>query len=303
MTRVVFTAFVTSLRERSWWFVVTIVVSDFIVVVLGWLHRIHLPSKPPPWALPDFSPAHEPNFQWGDLDGPTVCKKLVDCYRKVVHWKRNSFDLLSNHCGRVFTSELTRLFNAFAEGSSMELISLTTAMLFPILILQKPNGKLQSKVVHAYIQWCLDLLAAGDFDPLMIDGHTIQSRLSFHVKPNHSRLSRTYTHLMFSGRVRAALHLLSNTVTIVKLLSLDNVLPSGKSVQEVLQEKHPTNCPVAARAVLPSNSLSVDTPIIFWRNWCNINFKDGSQVYRCSWPFWSSCLWTEMTAFIFGGNL
>ena len=59
--------------------------------------------------------------------GPTACKKIIDCYREAVHWKRNLFDLPSNHCGRAFTSQLTRLFNAFAEGSSMESISLTAA--------------------------------------------------------------------------------------------------------------------------------------------------------------------------------
>ena len=195
------------------------------------------------------------NLTWGDLDGPAVCKKLVDCYREAVRWKRSLFDLPSNNRSRVFTFQLTRLFNAFAEGSSMELIFLTAAMLFPILILQKPTGKLKSKVVYAHIQRCLGLLAAGDFDSLMIEGRTIQTHLSFHAKPNHSQLSQTFPRLMFSGKVKAALRLLSNSATTVKPLSLDNLLPSDKSVREVLREKHPTNQPVAADAVLSSTSL------------------------------------------------
>jgi len=68
-------------------------------------------SKPAVRCLPDFSRAHEPNFWLDDLAGPTACKKIVDYYREAVHWKRNLFDLPSNHRGRA--SQLARLFNTF----------------------------------------------------------------------------------------------------------------------------------------------------------------------------------------------
>jgi len=192
-----------------------------------------------------------------------VCKKIIDYYKEAVHWKRNLFNLPSNHCGRAFTSELTRFFSAFAEASSMESISLTAAMLLPILILQKPSGKLSSKVIHAHIQRRLGLWGRGDFDSLMTEGRTIQTRLSFCSQPNHSQLSRSFSNLMFTGRIKAALRLLSDSSTTVKPLSLDDVLPSGKSVRQVLEDKHPSNRPVAARAVLPCDPLSVNAPIIF----------------------------------------
>jgi len=76
---------------------------------------------------------------------------------------------------------------------------------------------------------------ASDFDSLMIEGLTIQARLSFHAKP----ITHSFSRLIFSGRVKAALRLLSDSATTVKPLSLDTVLPSGKSVREVLREKHP----------------------------------------------------------------
>ena len=65
---------------------------------------------------------------------------------------------------------------------------------------------------------------------LVIDGPTIQARLSFQVKPNHSQLFHTFSHHNFSGKVKASLHLLSDPATTVKPLSLDAVLLSGKSV-------------------------------------------------------------------------
>jgi len=37
----------------------------------------------------DFSLAYEPSYWWGNLDGPTACKKFIDYYREAAHWKRN----------------------------------------------------------------------------------------------------------------------------------------------------------------------------------------------------------------------
>ena len=130
---------------------------------------------PPLRSLPKFNPAQKPVFQWGKLDGPTVCQKVLDYYKEAVHWKRNLLDVPFNRCGRAFTSELTQLFNCFAEQSPSESIALTAAMLFPMLILQKPNGKLKSRAVHAIIQRRLDLWADGDFDSLILEGRAIQS--------------------------------------------------------------------------------------------------------------------------------
>ena len=55
-----------------------------------------------------------------------------------------------------------------------------------------------------------------------------------------NQITHSFSRLIFNGRVKAALHLLSDSATTVKPLSLDTVLPSGNSVREVLREKHPT---------------------------------------------------------------
>ena len=56
---------------------------------------------------------------------------------------------------------------------------------------------------------------------------------------------------------------MNDTATTVKPLSLDSIQPSGKSVRDVLREKHPSSQLVAARALLPSNSTCDTSPIIF----------------------------------------
>jgi len=83
----------------------------------------------------------------------------------------------------------------------MESISLTATILLPILIFQKPSGKLKSKTVHAHIHRHLDLWT-GDFDSLMNEGCTIHKCLSFHSKPNHSQLSHSFSNLMLVEKLR-----------------------------------------------------------------------------------------------------
>ena len=121
----------------------------------------------------------------------------------------------------------------------LESISLT--MLLPILILQRPSGKLKSKTVHAQIQRCLGYRQLEILILWWLRGVPSKKCLSFHSRPNYSQLSRSFSNLMFHGKVRAALRLPSESAAIVKPLSLDSILPSGKSVREVLWDNHPSN--------------------------------------------------------------
>ena len=73
---------------------------------------------------------------------------------------------------------------------------------------------------------------------------------------------------MFVGRVRAALRLLSLN-TRSGLLSLDEILhenpsnPNGKTVREILEEKHPEAGPVLVETIVPKPAEDSFHPIIF----------------------------------------
>ena len=51
-------------------------------------------------------------------------------YEEVVHWRRNLFQVPSGVSGKSFVSELARLFQAYADSSSLESIAMkaTTVM-------------------------------------------------------------------------------------------------------------------------------------------------------------------------------
>ena len=57
----------------------------------------------------------------------------------VVHWKKNLFKIPSGKHGKAFVQEIAKLFQAYADASSLELIARKAAMICPQLILQKPN--------------------------------------------------------------------------------------------------------------------------------------------------------------------
>ena len=74
--------------------------------------------------LPKFTPPATPKFTWGDLDAETFIQRVDHAYSLVVHGKRNIFTVPSGKVGTSFVSELSRLFCAYAEGTSLESIAL-----------------------------------------------------------------------------------------------------------------------------------------------------------------------------------
>ena len=64
----------------------------------------------------------DPVFVWGSVDGPSCISSINSCYDEAIHWKPNLFRLPS---GRVGESELSRLFNDYANASALESVALT----------------------------------------------------------------------------------------------------------------------------------------------------------------------------------
>ena len=107
-----------------------------------------------PWPLPTCS---QPDFQWGQLDGQTFCEMIDTAYNDIIHWKHNIFLLPSGAAGKSFIQEITRLLQAFANGSPMESIALKTSFVMQILLLQKPSKKSKSKDHISHLKRRLEL--------------------------------------------------------------------------------------------------------------------------------------------------
>ena len=97
------------------------------------------------------------DFQWGDKDGETFCKLIRDAFEVVVHWRRNSFLIPSGKAGRDFVLELARLYQAYADNSTLHSIALTACCVFQVLLLQKPHARSKSRDHTHCLERRLDL--------------------------------------------------------------------------------------------------------------------------------------------------
>ena len=205
--------------------------------------------------LPVYDGLPEPSFVWGKLDGSSATDIIQSCY-EVIHWQCNIFKFPA---GNQFVRELSRLFRGYAEGSALESISLYTVMSMPALLLQKPHSKSKSKEHVTHLERRLALWTNGEFDELLAEGRTIQQNLR-HQIPRTRRakdnMGRIFSTLMMTGKVKAAIRLLSDEGHGV--LSIDEIAtPEGDSVRDVLLMKHPQCQPPHPSAIV-SSSMSPD---------------------------------------------
>ena len=58
-------------------------------------------------------------------------------YDEIVHWRHNLFLVPNGSAGNTFVQELARSLQAFADGSSLECVSMKAVIILQALVLQK----------------------------------------------------------------------------------------------------------------------------------------------------------------------
>ena len=150
-----------------------------------------------PADLPPFASMSAPSFLWGDLSGQDCTKQLIGCYNEAIHWRRNLFKVPQGKAGNEFVQEISRIFRSYAEASSLESIALTAAILFPILVLQKPHSQSTSKDLASHMARRIKLWTAGSFSSLMTECRSIQHRLPSNKSAKHQfSLEKSFNSLM-----------------------------------------------------------------------------------------------------------
>ncbi len=139
-----------------------------------------------------------------------------------------------------------------AEGSALESVALTVAA---ILLLQNPHHKSKSKDHISCLERRLKLWKDGDFTELLKEGRALQHRLPKRLpsKKSEEHLAWSFANLMFEGKTKAALQLLSNQGKGGVLHPDDTVTSSNGeslSVLEILRSKHPVGQPASANNTL-----------------------------------------------------
>ena len=242
-------------------------------------HAVSAPSLPHrddrlPY-LPPSEPLSAPQFKWGNgessLDGPDFCTAIEAAYLETRSWRKNLFLVPSGAAGKTFVDELTRLFEAFAQSTAMECVALKAAMTAPTLLLQKPSRKSKSKEHSQCLNRRLKLWAEGRINDLVLEGRTIQKYLPKNRSSDseESRLAQRFAQLMTTGKIQAALRLLSEDSANSLLEPSESVEdPEGlrKTVKELLVSKHPEGRSYDINSSIPDNEIISPTnphPILF----------------------------------------
>ena len=221
------------------------------------------------WPIPPLQP---PSFTWGSCTGEDFCTSINSAYEEVVHWRRNIFQVPSGSSGKAFVSELARLFQAYADSSSLESIAMKAVTVMQTLLLQKPSRASKSKDHVTHLQRRLELWTNGDIQELLDEGKCIQKRLG-HAQStsNDDATARTFHDLMLQGRVQSALRYLSRN-TNGGVLKLEDLVPERcangetilRSTRDVLKDKHPLGqdpdtCCLMDGEYEPVNSITFDS--------------------------------------------
>ena len=147
---------------------------------------------------------------------------------------------------------------------------MTAAMTFPALMLQKPHAKSKTRDHISCLQRRLASWDKGDIAELLKEGKAIQRSMKVSVSSrsnakDDTTTARKFSQLMMEGRVRADLQLLTKETQSGPLRLNDAIGDgSGKTVRDVLEDKHPDPAPIHPEAILSKDTTSVAFhPILF----------------------------------------
>ena len=84
-----------------------------------------------------------PDFLWGEKTGEVFSQLVSSAYEEVVHWRHNIFLIPSGRAGKTFVRELARLYQAYADASTLECIALKGRYRFTMPAASKATCKEQ----------------------------------------------------------------------------------------------------------------------------------------------------------------
>ena len=217
------------------------------------------------WTLPPFEKTRSPSFTWGNVvDGPTFCRKIRAAYDEVTRWRRNVFNVPTGKAGTMFIHVLCE----YGSESPTEKIAISAAMIIPHLLLQKPHAKSKSRDHVSCLERRLSLWKEGDIESLLQEGIAIQQRLRNADHRSRDDTSRAFARLMFCGRTKAALKLITEDKGGGPLSphSLAEPPPEQKDEWTVLDElrsKHPEGKPASQNCIVDTSpNKGVFHPVI-----------------------------------------
>ena len=160
--------------------------------------------------------------------------------------------------GKKFVNKFAKWLNFWnQESDDYMAIALKVVMVMPAILLQKPSFKSTSKEHSQCLERRLGQWEKGEFDQLLHEMRTIQSKLpTGQRKISEDLLAKRFAKLMFEGKVNSALRLLDTAE------SIGNVLPLSPDTIEKLKQKHPT-ASEAHESVMMNGPVPFVDPVLY----------------------------------------
>ena len=179
----------------------------------------------------------------------------------MANWKKFLFSVPRGTEGDNFVKAMTRLLYLYADKSGLEYIGLKAAMIFPSLMLMKLSRKSKIKDERSCLKRRLQLWEEGEIRQLRDEAEALQRRfIASTSRPKAQPTARQFGNLLRKGKVKDAVRLLKeNTQKPLKGSDLVN----GKTVVEILQEKHPDGRPLNPDVIQNESSHTDFHPIVF----------------------------------------
>ena len=220
------------------------------------------------YPLPPPTPLAAATFTWSDLDSTSLAHSIDSAYAEIEHWRKNTFAVPYGMAGKQFVAELSRLYRAYAEGSALESSALKATTVMSIL-LQKPFRTSKPRHHSACLERRLSLWATGDVNNLVTEGRSLQKRLPKlkSSEEGNDNLARSFSKLMFQGKTKSALQLLSERGKGRVLHINDSIEGTGDvptSVVDVLKHKHPHAQVATADALVEGNHDPLQTHLVIF---------------------------------------
>ena len=217
--------------------------------------RLHLPG--PTQGMPSYAA-----FQLGELTAEVTMASINSAYERCVHFLPNAFSVPNGNAGRRFISELASYYAYFGDGGAYDRDAFLIAAVYQMLMLQRPVSD-SPKFANILLQR-LDLWSRGDLNELLREAETIQASKRRHIeKQKHTPTdpARNFANNVTAGKLPTALHeLMSDQRGGVH--SLDDDV-DGKTVREILREKHPHSEPMKEDAVIEGEPPDPPHPVYF----------------------------------------
>ena len=183
--------------------------------------------------LPEYIACEQiPNKPYNNIEGKVFADLIDKYYNESMKFRKNLFLVPNGSTGKKFVALLSEWITYFNSNSTFHGMAMKVVMTLPNLLLQKPSAKSKAREHTLILEQRLQHWNEGNLSEIWKECQTIQKKLKARPSRSPEDVSRTFSKLMFEGKVGAALRFMEEQ-------SDNAVLPPTDNVVRKLRELHP----------------------------------------------------------------